>query len=297
MSAFIKLNKQDAFITPYTAYKSWTIDSGSLQDYGIETFTAEATGSYIGIFNPVLSDTTGQSNPEYSTLVYRSLKHLYYSGVYTGAESSSSFEDYKQTTLSSSLSRTINDDMLVVSIPRNIIGSAIKPGTFTLGTDADVAAYVSGGYVAVSYVTSPTTGSFIIYDDGEGKLVLSGSSSKIGDIIYTHGQAIITDSASIGLIQSSSGYDVHWQSTYEVYTHNYRCRVREQDLNYSQNPSIKSGSNGDIYSFATGSYFQPYVTTVGLYNDSNELIAVGKLGQPIPKSRYNDMTFVITLDI
>jgi len=297
MSAFIKLNKQDAFITPYTAYKSWTISSASLQDYSIETFTAEATGSYTGIFNPILSDTSGQSNSEYNTLVYRSLKHLYYSGVFTGAESSSSFEDYKQTTLSSSISRTINDDMLVVSIPRNIIGSAIKPGTFTLGTEANISAYVSGGYVFTGYVTGATSGSFILYDDGEGKLLVSGSTTQVGDIIYTHGQAIITDATSITSIQSLANYNVHWQSTYEVYTHNYRCRVREQDLNYSQNPSIKSGSNGDIYDFATGSYFQPYVTTVGLYNDSNELIAVGKLGQPIPKSRYNDMTFVITLDI
>jgi hypothetical protein len=73
--------------------------------------------------------------------------------------------------------------------------------------------------------------------------------------------------------------------------------VNESSLNYSQNPSIKSGSNGDTYNFATGSYFQPYITTVGLYNDSNELIAVAKLGQPIPKSRYTDMTFVIALDI
>lgn len=441
MSAFIKLNKQDAFITPYTAYKSWTIDSASLEDYNIEffqaelvplsasvetypslsyrtyvlpddgtfdtwnstieeypggrtllpgyldiefdqvtgeplrgriirlddnnldistqvpdwtyfkyrvgisgpgisvrsgsisnvvqetnTYTFDITGgspetysnlysvtnprhleptpafsqsvlTYYPIFNPGTASTTGVSSAQYRELVYRSVKHLYYSGVYTGAESSSSFEDYKQTTLSSSLLRTINDDMLVISMPQEIIGSAIKPRTFSLGTGAYVAAYVSGGYVAPLYTTSPTTGSFIIYDDGEGKLLLSGSSSRVGDIVYTHGQVIITDSASIGLIQSSSDYSVHWQSTYEVYTHNYRCKVREQDLNYSQNPSIKSGSNGDIYDFATGSYFQPYVTTVGLYNDSNELIAVGKLGQPVPKSRYNDMTFVITLDI
>ena len=297
MSAFTKLNKQDAFITPYTAYKSWSIGSASLQDYSIETFTAEATGSYTGIFNPILSDTSGQSNSEYNTLVHRSLKHLYYSGVFTGAETSSSFEDYKQTDIQPSMSRVISNDLLVVSIPRNIVGSAIKPGTFALGTEAAISAYVSGGYVSPGYVVGSTSGSFIIYDDGEGKLLVSGSVAKIGDIIYPHGLAILTDSASISSIQSLPSYSMHWQSTYEVYTHNYKCRVREQDSNYSQNPSIKSGSNGDIYDFATGSYFQPYVTTVGLYNDSNELIAVGKLGQPIPKSRYNDMTFVITLDI
>ena len=297
MSAFIKLNKQDAFVVPYTAHKTWTVGSSSLADYGIELLTAQATGSYTGIFNPALSDTTGQANPEYSTLVYRSLKHLYYSGVHTGAESSSSYEDYKQTTLYSSMSRAIIDDMLTISLPRTIIGSAVKPGTFALGTGENISAYVSGGYVLTGYVFGGSTGNYMIYDDGEGKLYASGSTTKIGDIIYTHGLAILTDSASISSIESLPSYSMHWQSTYEVYTHNYKCRVREQDFNYSQNPSIKSGSNGDIYDFATGSYFQPYVTTVGLYNDSNELIAVGKLGQPVPKSRYNDMTFVITLDI
>lgn len=126
------------------------------------------------------------------------------------------------------------------------------------------------------------------------------SNQQVGNIFYTHGIAVINQTEElVDLLNASKGYasTLNWQATQHIYTHNYRCRVREQDLNYSQNPSIKSGSNGDIYSFATGSYFQPYVTTVGLYNDSNELIAVGKLGQPIPKSRYNDMTFVITLDI
>jgi len=51
-----------------------------------------------------------------------------------------------------------------------------------------------------------------------------------------------------------------------------------------------------VYDFATGSYFQPYVTTIGLYNDANELVAVGKLAQPVPKSRYTDMTFVVKFD-
>jgi ELWxxDGT repeat protein len=57
-----------------------------------------------------------------------------------------------------------------------------------------------------------------------------------------------------------------------------------------------SEGRGYVYDFATGSYFQPYVTTIGLYNDANELVAVGKLAQPVPKSRYTDMTFVVKFD-
>jgi len=40
----------------------------------------------------------------------------------------------------------------------------------------------------------------------------------------------------------------------------------------------------------------PYVTTVGLYNDDNELLMVGKLGQPVRMSDETDTTFVIRYD-
>ena len=39
------------------------------------------------------------------------------------------------------------------------------------------------------------------------------------------------------------------------------------------------------------------INLANLYNDATELIAVAKLGQPIPKSKTNDMTFVVKFDI
>jgi hypothetical protein len=47
---------------------------------------------------------------------------------------------------------------------------------------------------------------------------------------------------------------------------------------------------------ATGSDFQPYATTLGLYNDDNELLMVAKFGQPVPISLETDMTFLIRYD-
>lgn len=273
MGAFIRLNKQDAFIDSYVAHKSWVIDSASFTEYGIEVLLAE-TGSSESIFSSGSSATTGTNSNQYQELIHSSIQHLYYSGVFTGIQPTSSYEDYPQTTLHPSSSRDLGSKALLVTIPQNIFGNAIKPGTF--------------------FMDSIAGEDFDITDNGEGNLIEGGV--KVGDIIYPHGQAIFTFPTIISAI-TGSNFNLGWQSTKEIYTHNYRCRVREQDLNYSQNPSIKSGSNGDTYNFATGSYFQPYITTVGLYNDSNELIAVAKLGQPIPKSRYTDMTFVISLDI
>ena len=55
-------------------------------------------------------------------------------------------------------------------------------------------------------------------------------------------------------------------------------------------------TNEKYYDFATGSYFSPYVTTVGLYNKSYELVAVGKFSQPLPISLNTDTTFVVNFD-
>ena len=61
--------------------------------------------------------------------------------------------------------------------------------------------------------------------------------------------------------------------------------------------SLLSGSKSEIYyDFVTGSDFKPYVSCVGLYNEDNDLIAVGKLAQPIPLSKTIDTTFQINFD-
>jgi hypothetical protein len=51
-----------------------------------------------------------------------------------------------------------------------------------------------------------------------------------------------------------------------------------------------------IKDFATGSFFQPYTTTIGLYNDNNDLLMVAKLGKPIALSSDTDMTFIVKYD-
>ena len=81
-----------------------------------------------------------------------------------------------------------------------------------------------------------------------------------------------------------------------VYEKIIKCTVKDYEFNYSYNPSLLiSGSN--VKDFVTGSDFHPYVTTLGLYNDRNELLAVAKFGQAIPVSRNTDMTYLIKFDV
>ena len=291
MSAYIKLNKQDAYITSYTAHKTWIVSKSDLSSYGINVYSALSSSGNIYV-----DQATTTTDSQYAELVYRNLYHLYYSRFVTGSAVSSSYFSYDQTTLHESASRQLYTTAALISIPKDVYGHAVKPGTFAMSAGENSGRYVSSSFVSGGYIIETERDGFRIYDDGEGVLRDANQSGmKVGDIIYTHGHAIITDATTVTELQDD--YTVAWQSSHTVYTHNYRCKVNESQLNYSQNPSIKSGSNGDVYDYATGSYFQPYVTTVGLYNDANELIAVGKLAQPTPKSRYIDTTFVINFDI
>ena len=190
-----------------------------------------------------------------------------------------------------------NEIIGVISIPSNVYGEYIKPGTFTLS-------YESGSFV----------------DDGEGNVLLGAL--KVGDIIYEHGMVIITSDGVAGLTEygfvnygsaTYGGSDVtfitdligsqniscSFESTITIYESQYKCTIRENEFNFSQNPTLISGSNntGVICNFATGSYFDPYVTTVGLYNNNYELLAVAKLAQPLPLSSVTDTNIIVNLDL
>jgi len=73
-------------------------------------------------------------------------------------------------------------------------------------------------------------------------------------------------------------------------------RARNSEFNYSENPSFISGSNGEvIYSYFVNNP-QVYPTTVGLYNDANELLAVAKLSRPIQKNFTKESLIRVKLD-
>jgi hypothetical protein len=108
-----------------------------------------------------------------------------------------------------------------------------------------------------------------------------------------------------------SSFSLSFQNQVTIYQQNVICHVKDNEFNASYNPTLLqnnffSGSNfysqslntplPQLKDFATASYFEPYVTTVGLYNEQNDLLAVAKFAQPIPLSQNTDMTFVVRYD-
>ena len=90
-----------------------------------------------------------------------------------------------------------------------------------------------------------------------------------------------------------------FQGSHLIYENEYKCTIDEYEYNSTLNPSarkLKSSKYPDLANFATGSLFKPYITTIGLYNEDNELLVVGKLGQPIRTSNETDTTIVLRWD-
>tara|TARA_R110000803_G_scaffold194095_1_gene257101 strand:+ start:78 stop:1088 length:1011 start_codon:yes stop_codon:yes gene_type:complete len=73
-------------------------------------------------------------------------------------------------------------------------------------------------------------------------------------------------------------------------------RSRNSEFNYTQNPTFISGTTGEVIYSNFINNPQTYITTVGLYNDSNELLAIAKLSRPLIKDFTKESLVRVKLD-
>ncbi len=73
-------------------------------------------------------------------------------------------------------------------------------------------------------------------------------------------------------------------------------RARNSEFNYSENPSFISGSTGEVIYSNFINQPQVYVTTIGMYNDSNDLLAVAKMSRPLLKDFTKEALVRVKLD-
>jgi hypothetical protein len=99
------------------------------------------------------------------------------------------------------------------------------------------------------------------------------------------------------LYKSISGSGAFTLNSEETISSDYIfVRARNSEFNYSENPSFISGSTGEvIYSYFINNP-QVYPTSIGLYNDSNELLAVAKLSRPLRKDFTKEALIRVKLD-
>jgi hypothetical protein len=132
-------------------------------------------------------------------------------------------------------------------------------------------------------------------------LTSGGTASEPGYGFITYGSGTYGTN-TVNIINSfitGSNITCSFSSTLTIYETQYKCTLRENEFNFTQNPTAVSSSlnSGVLYDFATGSFFTPYVTTVGLYDSAYNLLAVAKLAQPLPTSAVTDTSILVNLDL
>ena len=319
MAAFKQFNAQDIIVSPLEVNKSFTF-AGDGELSASNADVNRFLGKNIN-FTASTNQSTGFNSGGLilsQSSIYNSVKELYYSNFLTssygddaitasvslGSEASGDvligpngsngrYVNYLQSTLTQSryFPTGSNENVLVFSIPSKLYGDYIQPESFVLNLNND-----SDEWLNTTEIT----------DDGEGNLL--SASINVGQIIYPHGMVIITqqDWGALNLEKAYYGSQItaSFSSSYTIYETQYKCTIGESEFGFSQNPSIISSSltgnentsSGVPYDFATGSYFSPYVTTVGMYNNDHELLAVGKLAQPLPTSQTTDTTILVNID-
>jgi hypothetical protein len=181
----------------------------------------------------------------------------------------------------------------------------VVQGTLNLGTQ---------NAATVTTTTAPNGLGYGLFYPDRGIIILNPSAiaSKVGDIlterVYTPiGSTIISGSlaGNLGvdkeqinharLYQSiKGGGDFEMRRTENISTQHFFVRATNREFNYSNNPTYVNTDGTFVETtFKTDPY--TYITTVGLLNDANELIAVAKTSQPIAKSFDKEVLIKVKL--
>ena len=188
----------------------------------------------------------------------------------------------------------LTDDSGMVSIPQYY-------GTqraYQIISGSEGLAYNSGSG-GTGYTTDK--GSYGLFLPDIGTLILNGDALDL-DSLEGINLGTVTGSNTagnnplrlLGPIQSGSSFALNSEET--ITSDFVFIRARNSEFNYSENPSYISGSTGEvIYNYFINNP-QTYITTVGMYNDSNELLATAKLSKPLNKDFTKEALIRVKLD-
>ena len=174
----------------------------------------------------------------------------------------------------------------------------VVSGSLNLGTEAEA---------SVSTMVDSNGRGFGLFYPDQGLVILNPTAveSLVGSSIDSgsnSGAVIYNGTAREGqnhfLLHNSikGGIDFQARRTENVSTSHYFIRATNREFNFSNNPTFVTGSDN---SFAESTFEKDpktFITTVGLLNDANEIIAVAKTSQPIPKSYDKEVLIKVKLD-
>lgn len=212
-----------------------------------------------------------------------------------------------------------SDEILIINIERSRYKERLLPGSFELtlkkGNDEIVLEDNSSEQVAQVFTDAGREFKLILKDsDGDvddeainsygklypdiGVIILNAEALKAND--DEGGLDIDLDSTGDGPLDAfrsalNDGGSFKLQSEETISSNILFVRARNAEFNYTTNPSIID-ITGEIRNATLINSPQTYITTVGLYNDKNQLLAVAKLSRPLLKDFNKEALIRIKLD-
>ena len=214
---------------------------------------------------------------------------------------------YKQALFPGSLNLTLSSSIgagnttLKLTDDSNMVNVPTYYGTmraYQVISGSDGYSYNSGSGGSGYTVSS---GSYGLFLPDIGTVLLNGDALDLNSAEGLNLGTVTTSNTNgdnplklLGTIQSGSNFGLNSEET--ITSDFVFIRARNSEFNYSENPSYISGSTGEvIYDYFINNP-QTYITTVGMYNDSNELLAVAKLSKPLNKDFTKEALIRVKLD-
>jgi len=282
-----EIPKSDIITRPIKVYKEWPLD-----ETDVYPLFGEAPGNTLIDVN---SDE--KTHGFIRKVLYESVKSQFYRNADTASIIT---EVGLRKSYTSTNERNLSNEFAVISIPQIYYGEGIKVGSVRLEDEQSGKIYT---------------------DDGYSNLIDSGSNIA-GNIFYDRGLVILTRDIVSGSVLSE--YTLDFRSTKTIYENEILLTVLESEFNVSQNPTAvdydADGTFGKIklhniqsqvdptvfsgfgeYDYSssldtTGSYLAPYITTIALYDDDLNMVAVAKLPQPIKSMPDYPLNFIVRFD-
>jgi hypothetical protein len=204
---------------------------------------------------------------------------------------------YKQSLFPGSLNLTLSGSGGIINLtddsldnPVSVFLGSTRVYQLISGSNGTAGSLANGGYVAGSGsygLVFPDLGTILLNPYAISQSIqVSPSRSNNSDGLNNR-----------RLYSAISGAGSFSLNSQETITSDYAfVRARNSEFNYSENPSFISGSTGEVIYDNFINSPQVYITTIGMYNDSNNLLAVAKLSRPLLKDFTKEALVRVKLD-
>jgi len=307
-------------------YTSSTQEQGETGQFYLNCYqTASTLDTAVNQFAITYGNINGSGSYYFNSVTpyYTPTKDIYgqYRALILGDENSKFMFDY----ISGS------DDIAVISVARSCYKQSFNPGSLTLNLQngSDVLTLTDNSQVQTSATFINSTQYYTLVSGSQGSVQSStGTPSGSYGYVFPDMGLIMLNPMALQCPVADGGLAVTWdrnpssttpptpfynpnnRTTFnlisasgqfslqsaEVLSSNFLfCRARNSAYNYTANPTIIDSDGNLIYNQLIYSPVT-YITTVGLYNDSNELLAVAKLSKPLQKDFTKETLVRVKLD-